>query len=320
MRLGKLPYSILKRSVWKQTGRAKAPILQGAGAGIDSAALFVSGDVLLTETTAVLQDEWALPAMMARLTGDLAAEGGHPVGVEAALTLPESCEEPELHRWMEQLTKLAEEQEIQVIGGHTTTLAEVVAPIATLTMVGGRAAWTPGRIKPGDQLIVSGWIGMEGTALLTHRNRELLGQHYTDAFLQRAEDMITRLSPATEAAVAGQHGVIAMHNGGEGGVIGALWEFAEYAGLGFEADLKQIPIRQETVEICEFLEKNPYELASGGLMLYAAREGEPLADILTKAGYPARRIGTFTGEKARILHNEDEIRYLDRPGQDAIWK
>ena len=112
MRLGKLPYSILKRSVWKQTGRAKAPILQGAGAGIDSAALFVSGDVLLTETTAVLQDEWALPAMMARLTGDLAAEGGHPVGVEAALTLPESCEEPELHRWMEQLTKLAEEQEI----------------------------------------------------------------------------------------------------------------------------------------------------------------------------------------------------------------
>ena len=109
MRLGKLPYSILKRSVWKQTGRAKAPILQGAGAGIDSAALFVSGDVLLTETTAVLQDEWALPAMMARLTGDLAAEGGHPVGVEAALTLPESCEEPELHRWMEQLTKLAEE-------------------------------------------------------------------------------------------------------------------------------------------------------------------------------------------------------------------
>lgn len=320
MRLGKLPYSILKRSVWKQTGRAKSPALQSAGAGIDCAALSLAGAALLTETTAVLQDEWVLPAMLARLTGDLAAEGGRPVGVEAALTLPESCEEPELRVWMKQLTELAAEQNMQILGGHTTTLAEVTAPIVTLTMIGDRGTWMPGKIEPGDQLIISGWIGMEGTALLTHRSRTLLGQHYTDAFLQRAEDMIARLSSAPEAAVAVQHGVIAMHNGGEGGVFGALWEFAEYAGLGFEADLKQIPIRQETVEICEFLEKNPYELASGGLMLYAAREGEPLADILTKEGYPARRIGTFTGEKARILHNEDEIRYLDRPGQDAMWK
>lgn len=320
MRLGKLPYSILKRSVWKQTGRAKSPVLQSAGAGVDCAALSLSGTALLTETTAILQDEWVLPAMLARLTGDIAAEGGCPIGIEAALTLPENMEESELRIWMKQLAELTAEQNMQILGGHTTTLAEVTAPIATLTMIGERGAWTQGKIEPGDQLIVSGWIGMEGTALLTHRHRELLGQHYTDAFLQRGEQMLAQLSLAPEAAVAVQHGAIAMHNGGEGGVFGALWEFAEYAGLGFEADLKQIPIRQETVEICEFLEKNPYELASGGLMLYAAREGEPLADILTTAGYPARRIGTFTAEKARILYNEDEIRYLDRPGQDAMWK
>jgi hydrogenase expression/formation protein HypE len=37
---------------------------------------------------------------------------------------------------------------------------------------------------------------------------------------------------------------------------------AEASGVGLEIDLKKIPVRQETIEICEFFGINPYELIS----------------------------------------------------------
>ena len=61
-----------------------------------------------------------------------------------------------------------------------------------------------------------------------------------------------------------QVGVSAMHDVTEGGVFGALWEMAEASGVGLEIDLKKIPIRQETIEICEFFNLNPYQLISSG--------------------------------------------------------
>ena len=320
MRLGKLPYSILKRSVWKQTGRAKAPILQGAGAGIDSAALFVSGDVLLTETTAVLQDEWVLPAMMARLTGDLAAEGGHPVGVEAALTLPESCEEPELRRWMEQLTKLAEEQEIQVIGGHTTTLAEVAAPIATLTMVGGRAAWTPGRIKPGDQLIVSGWIGMEGMLRILDEKEQELKKRFAPAFINQIRSYRQELFAVRAISVAKAEGSSVIRQITEGGIMAALWNLAKETETGLELDLKKLSILQETIEVCEHYRINPYQLTSTGCLLIVTDDGEVLADELKRNNIQASVIGKTTDDNDKKLHNGDEVRYIDRPAPDEIFK
>lgn len=55
-----------------------------------------------------------------------------------------------------------------------------------------------------------------------------------------------------EAATAVKSGVGAMHDVTEGGIFGALWEMAEASGVGLEIDLKKIPLRQETVEVCEF--------------------------------------------------------------------
>ncbi|MFR4380869.1 MAG: hypothetical protein ACLT3R_00630 [Roseburia sp.] len=39
-----------------------------------------------------------------------------------------------------------------------------------------------------------------------------------------------------------------MHQIIEGGILALLWEMAESSGVGIEADLKKMAIRQETVE------------------------------------------------------------------------
>ncbi len=128
------------------------------------------------------------------------------------------------------------------------------------------------------------------------------------------------LSIIPEAAVAGRYGATAMHNVSEGGIFGALWEMMDGAGTGMVIDLKSIPIRQETVEICEFFDLNPYQLLSGGALLITADKGQELVKELQKEGIPATIIGKTTAGKDRVIRNEEEERFLDLPKMDEIFK
>ena len=105
-----------------------------------------------------------------------------------------------------------------------------------------------------------------------------------------------------------------------GGIFGALWEMAEASGVGLEIDLKKIPIRQETVEVCEFFGVNPYLLISSGCMLMAAQDGNHLVRELEKAGIKATIIGKATAGNDRVLLNEDERRFLEPPKTDELYK
>ena len=111
-----------------------------------------------------------------------------------------------------------------------------------------------------------------------------------------------------------------MHDVTEGGIFGALWEMAEASGVGLEIDLKKIPLKQETVEICEYFGISPYELISSGSMLMAAKDGNRLVMELQKEGIPAVIIGKATAGRDRILRNEDECRYLEPPKTDELYK
>ena len=95
---------------------------------------------------------------------------------------------------------------------------------------------------------------------------------------------------------------------------------AEASGVGLEIDLKKIPVRQETIEICEFFGLNPYELISGGSMLMAAEDGNQLVHELKKAGIPAAVIGKAMAGNDRVLRNEEERRFLEPPKPDELYR
>ena len=52
----------------------------------------------------------------------------------------------------------------------------------------------------------------------------------------------------------------------------------------------------------------------------AAEDGESLVRTLAKAEIPARVIGSLTGSNNRLILNGGEVRYMDRPGMDEIYK
>ena len=88
--------------------------------------------------------------------------------------------------------------------------------------------------------------------------------------------------------------------------------------MGIEVDLKKIPVRQETVEICEVLGVNPYELYGAGALLIVSDKGNQLLHELEKQQIPAAIIGKVTKENGKVILNGEEVRFLDRPKNDAI--
>ncbi len=74
-------------------------------------------------------------------------------------------------------------------------------------------------------------------------------------------------------------------------MFGGLWQLAAENGVGLVADLKRIPVRQETIEVCEYFDLNPYELMAGGSLLILTENGGELVRALETAGVPAAVIG-----------------------------
>ena len=133
-----------------------------------------------------------------------------------------------------------------------------------------------GTAKPDGDIVVTKWIALEGTSIAAKEREEQLRRRFPAYLVETAKGFDKYLSIIPEAAVAGKSGVWAMTDVTEGGIFGALWEMAESSGVGLEIDLKKLPIRQETVEICNLLDLNPYELISGGCLLIAAENGADL--------------------------------------------
>ena len=169
-------------------------------------------------------------------------------------------------------------------------------------------------------ILVTKWIGIEGTSIIAKEREEELCGRFPKQLIKTAEELDRYLSVLPEATVAVQSGVAAMHDVTEGGIFGALWEMAEASGVGLDIDLKKIPIRQETVEICEYFDINPYELISSGCMLMAAPDGNGLVMALGEAGISATVIGKATDGNDRIIRSGGEKRFLEPPKTDQLYQ
>ena len=133
------------------------------------------------------------------------------------------------------------------------------------------------------------------------------------------EELERFYSVEEEAAVAVKLDVTTMHDIADGGVFAGLWQLAEKNGVGIEVDLKSIPVRQETIEVCEFFDINPYKLRSDGSLLIVTDKPEELIKELAAKDIAATLIGRVTdGHDKVIVASEEERRFLEQPRQDEI--
>lgn len=166
---------------------------------------------------------------------------------------------------------------------------------------------------PDQDIVVSKWIGLEGTVQLARRHYEKLRERFPQRMIDEAVAFERYLSVEPEAATAMKSGVCGIYAPSRGGIFAGLWEMAKEAGVGLEADLRKIPVRQETIEICEVLGENPYEMLSGGCLIMTAINGNALVAALSREEIPAAVIGRTTMGNDRVLYNNGHKQFLNKP-------
>lgn len=325
MKTGKISENVLRRSVLKQIKTKREEVLIGAGIGEDCAILSFKEDSLIAASTAsvaVCGSEGAKSALHA-CVNHLAASGADPVAVTISAFFPENIEEAAIKEMMMQVEEECGKINVQIAGSTIQITGSAIMPLLTVSGIGksekGHTVSVK-NIKPGQDVVVSKWIGLEGTSMIAKRKEAELLTRYPVRLIEEAKGLDRFLSIVPEAATAVKSGVRAMHGVTEGGIFGALWEMAEGAGVGLEIDLKKLPVKQETIEVCEFFEINPYELLSGGCLLMTADNGYNLVNALEQEQIPAAIIGRTTDSNDRIVINKEERRFLEPAKSDELYK
>jgi hydrogenase maturation factor len=240
-----------------------------------------------------------------------------------SILLPENTAEAELKSLMHDVEKVCEELHIEVLGGHTEVTKAVNQPIVTVTGIGkmkkSDMVNTSGA-KPGQEIVMTKWAGLEGTAILAKTKEDELLTKYSAGFILGAQKLLDYISVVPESKIARKVKVTCMHDVTEGGIFGALWEIGAASGVGLEVDLQKIQLKQETVEICEFFDLNPYMLISSGSMLIVTDNANLLVDSLKEEGIAAVVIGRITQGNDRVIINDGEQRYLEPPKTDELYK
>lgn len=324
MKIGKVPENILKRSVFKKLTVKRPEVMIHAGVGEDCAVLAPSMESIVLSTDPITGTAKDIGNLAFHVTAnDIASSGAELVGMLLTIIFPPDSTEDELKQIMTDITRLADQYEVEILGGHTEVSEAVTQTLVSVTGVGKvrpEQVVSTGGLRAGQDLVVTKWIGLEGTAILAAEKEEELLQKLPADLVETARGFSSLLSVVPDSKIAMENGVSAMHDVTEGGIFGALWEMAAASGVGIEADLRKIPIRQETVEICEVFDINPYMLISSGALLIGSDHGSQLVDALKCVGIHGAVIGRATTGNDRVILNGEERRFLEPPGTDELFR
>jgi len=334
MKSGKVSDTALRRSILKEVQKVNqgtlSPTVGGGATTVPNC--HVSGglarageEVAVFSAMQTVSGEGLLTAYLAavRAANSLAAKGATPQSASIAITVPESMDERDLRKMHERYCDYLQQHNIKIVGGHTAVSAVVTEPVVSVQMMGvvnaPRANDGQGKraeIEKSDaflglDIVMTKTCGLGGTALLAGHFTDELATRYPRRFIERAAEFLVDTEKNEEGYLAMADGAVYVHAAAEGGVFGALWELAEFAECGLEIDLPAIPILQETVEICEYFDVNPYQLRTEGVFLILTEHGNRLCESLEEKGIPAAVIGKTVPGLDRAVRNGEEVRYLE---------
>lgn len=324
MKIGKIPESTLKKVILEQLGTKREEVLIGPGIGEDCAALKLKeGEVFVLSTDPITGAAEEAGRLAVHVTAnDLISSGAEPVGLMLTVLLPPETKEKELRQLSSEVQEECVKLGIAVIGGHTEVTDAVRKPLIFVTGVGkvkeDQLLSTKGA-RPGQDIVVTKYIGLEGTGIIAREQEDLLGKRFSAEFLDEAKACLEYVSVVPEGKIA-QAYASAMHDITEGGIYGALWEVAQASGVGLEVTIEDIPVKQHTVELCEFFDLNPYQLISSGSMLITTDHGNALVRELEQEGIKASVIGRTTDSKDKIIYRDGKAASLEAPKQDELYK
>ncbi len=323
MKEGKLPSELLESLVFEHIGVRNEAVILRPEIGEDCAAIDFGKYACVLSTDPITGASKGAGALAVHIScNDVASSGVAPLALMITIMAPVSASEEDIGRVMKEAGDAAAALGVEIIGGHTEVTSAVNRIIISTTALGKvekeRVVKTSGA-KAGDDLVMTKWAGLEGTAILSADREPELQDKLTKEEMETAQGFSDHISVVREGVLAGDFGVNSMHDVTEGGVFGAAWEVAESSGIGVELEVDKIPVHPVTNKICRHYGINPYKLISSGCMLISCRKGDELVSKLSDAGIPAAVIGKMI-EKGKYFVGKNGREELPPPETDELFK
>jgi hydrogenase maturation factor len=306
------------------TGGAHPDVLIGAAVGEDAAVVTGAPRLVMTGDPITLAGDAIGRYAVAVNCNDLVAMGAEPRYLTTTVLLPPGTTRGSLERLFAELAAATDAAGVAWVGGHTEVTAAVTRPVVAAAAVGVLAGepWSSARVLPGDAIVLTKWVALEGTTLLARERSDasaLLGDQHAAAARWLHEPGI---GVAAEGHVLRAFAIHAAHDPTEGGVAQGLHELASGSGVAIEIDAAALPVREATRRLCRALRIDPLGLlASGALLFSAAPEEAALAvQALQEEGIPATVIGSAHGGSGVTLRTDSGSRPLPAYPQDEITR
>ena len=196
---------------------------------------------------------------------DLSMCGAEPKYLSCSFIIEEGFPFSQLERIVASMAAQCEKAGVQIVTGDTKVVEKGRGDGIYINTAGigvlRHPGLSPGNIRPGDKVLVSGFVGDHGTAVMLARNQMMQGEIASDC---------AALNGLTEAILTAAPGVRVLRDPTRGGVATTLNEFVESTALGIELEEAQIPVRPQVQAACDMLGLDP---------LYCANEGKLLAVV-----------------------------------------
>jgi hydrogenase maturation factor len=286
---------------------AKAPghdprVVVGPRVGEDAAVIDMGDRYLIATTDPITftTDAVAWYALHVN-ANDVAVRGARPRWFLATLLLPEGgTTDASVEQLFVELGQACAELDVALVGGHTEVTHGLDRPLIVGTMLGEvdkHRLVTTGGARPGDAVVMTKGIPLEGAAIIAReREAALLTRGVGRATIGKARAYLRTpgISVLPEAEIAGELATVhAMHDATEGGLATALHELAQASGVGLRIDRDRVVVLPEGGEICEAMGLDPLgTLASGTLLMtLAPAEAGVVIHALARDGIDSHFIG-----------------------------
>jgi hydrogenase expression/formation protein HypE len=275
-------------------------------ARLDLSSQLGKGDRLALTTDSYVVDPLFFPGgdigtlAVAGTVNDLAVGGATPLYLTCGMIIEEGLPLEVLRRVVASMKAVADASGVRIVTGDTKVVPRGCADklfinTAGVGVIPAGIALEASRILPGDRVLINGFVGDHGAAILAAR-----GQFALESTL--CSDC-QPLHGLVRAMLSACPGIRCLRDATRGGIASVLNEFAAASSTGIRIHEEALPLRAEVRGVCELLGLDPLYLANEGKLVavVAAEQATQLLDVMRAhpAGASAQLIGEVTAKPER---------------------
>ena len=240
---------------------------------------------------------------------DLAVAGANPVYLSAGFIIEEGMEMETLEKIVKSMADEAHNSGVQIVTGDTKVVNKGKADQLFINTSGvgflnprSYGVSSGNEIKAGDKIIINGYTGDHGIAVLAAREQLNIAS--------KIESDCASLNKLISKITKNIEGVRFMRDLTRGGLATVLCEISEDRYYGIEVDESSVPVREEVKGVCEMLGMEPIFIANEGkfVTIVDGDEAEKLLSMMhsEKLGQHASIIGEVVDEHpGRVVMNTE---------------